>query len=173
MTNKNYKRYSSLHNKLWRPRLEAQLYSFFKHGTKWGWVLNAKSLLLSTGERSGTQLIGGWVSPRACLDRCWTSHQHCHLIPVLSRVKWAWLIRLLISMYVWKKFWKKHTVNAQLSLQWRSTANNYQQQIIPQFGNIKQTFCIKIIIHKTTLKLMPHAPQQAQNLHSADPLAWQ
>ena len=40
-----------------------------------------------------------------------------------------------------------------------------------KFGNIKQTFCIKIIIHKTTLKLMPHAPQQAENLYSDDPVA--
>ena len=46
-----------------------------------GWVVNAKPRPLYPRERSGTHCLGGWVGPRAGLDRCGKSHPHRDSIP--------------------------------------------------------------------------------------------
>ena len=133
MVHENKTRYSSSYNRPGRPRIEEQLHSFFKLGTKAGWVVNAMPQPLYPGERRSTHWIRSWVGPRASLDRCWKSHHHWDLIPIPSRVKWVWYRRIHLlntNVCVGKKIWKIHAVNAQLSLQWRSRANSYQQPII-------------------------------------------
>jgi hypothetical protein len=46
-------------------------YTSWRHGTRWGWVVSVTSQpCLSPWERNpGTQCTGGWVSPRAVLDK--------------------------------------------------------------------------------------------------------
>ena len=47
------------------------LHSFFNLGLLWGQVVNAKYRpLYPPGKRTGAHCTGGWVGPRACLDRC-------------------------------------------------------------------------------------------------------
>jgi hypothetical protein len=46
------------------------LFSFFNLGTRWGCVVNATPRPLYPWERPSTYCIGGWVGPRAGLDRC-------------------------------------------------------------------------------------------------------
>jgi len=41
-----------------------------------GWVVNATPRPLYPRERHGTYCIGGWVGPRAGLDRCGNSRPH-------------------------------------------------------------------------------------------------
>jgi len=53
---------------------EVYLYSFFNLGARWGWVVNATPRPLYPHERPSTHCIGGWVGPRAGLDRCGKSH---------------------------------------------------------------------------------------------------
>ena len=52
------------------------LYSFFNLSARLGWVVNATPQPLYCRERPGTQCIGGWVGPRACLDGCSESRPH-------------------------------------------------------------------------------------------------
>ena len=46
-----------------------------------GWVVNATTWPLYPRERPGTQCIGGWVSPRAGLDRCGISRPALGIFP--------------------------------------------------------------------------------------------
>jgi len=48
-------------------------------------VVNATPELLYPWERPGTHYIGGWVGPRASLDRCRKSRLHQDSIPGPSR----------------------------------------------------------------------------------------
>ena len=41
-----------------------------------GWVVNATPRPLYARERPGAHCIGGWVGPRAGLDRCGKCHSH-------------------------------------------------------------------------------------------------
>ena len=45
-------------------------YSFFNLGARWGGWPTPRPGRFTPGGRPGTHCIGGWVSPRACLDRC-------------------------------------------------------------------------------------------------------
>ena len=56
--------------------VEVYLYSFFALSARWGWVVNATPQLLYPWERPGIHCIGGWVAPRASLDRCRKSCPH-------------------------------------------------------------------------------------------------
>jgi len=58
--------------------VEVQLCSLFNFGARWEWVVNAKPRPLYPRERPGTHCVGGWVGPRAGLDRCGKSR-----LPVL------------------------------------------------------------------------------------------
>ena len=58
-----------------------QLYSFLNLGASWGWVVNATPRQLYPRERPGIHCIGGWVGPRAGLDRCGKSRAHRDSIP--------------------------------------------------------------------------------------------
>jgi hypothetical protein len=49
--------------------VEVYLYSFFNLDARWGWFVNATPRQLYPRERPGTGCIGGWVGPRAGLDR--------------------------------------------------------------------------------------------------------
>jgi hypothetical protein len=57
---------------------------FFNLSTRWGWVVSATTWLLHPQKRLGTHCIGGWVGPRAGLDRCRNHRPHWDLIPGLS-----------------------------------------------------------------------------------------
>jgi hypothetical protein len=50
--------------------VELQLYSFFNLGDRWEWVFKTTTRPLYLRERLGTHCIGGWVGPKAGLDRC-------------------------------------------------------------------------------------------------------
>jgi hypothetical protein len=43
---------------------------FFNFGARWGCVVNATLRLIYIRERPSTRYIGGWVGPKAGLDRC-------------------------------------------------------------------------------------------------------
>jgi hypothetical protein len=61
--------------------VEIYLYCSFNLGARWGWVVNAKPHLLYPWERDLVPIvIGGWVGPRAGLDRCRKSRHHRDLI---------------------------------------------------------------------------------------------
>jgi hypothetical protein len=54
-----------------RAGRELQLYSFFNVAARWGWMVSATPRPLGLRERvPGTYCTGGWVGPRASLDRC-------------------------------------------------------------------------------------------------------
>jgi hypothetical protein len=53
-----------------RGGIEAQLYSFFKRGTIWGWVVSVTLRLFYPRERPGTHCTGGWVGPKTGLEGC-------------------------------------------------------------------------------------------------------
>jgi hypothetical protein len=55
---------------------------FHDHGTRRGWGVSVHALAaLYPWERPGTQCTGGWVGPRAGLDRCRKSRPHRDSIP--------------------------------------------------------------------------------------------
>ena len=55
-----------------------------------GWMVSTTPLPLYPRERPGTHCTGGWVGPRASLDRCGKSRPHRDSIPVASRyTDWA------------------------------------------------------------------------------------
>jgi len=55
---------------------------FFDRGTRRGWgVSSTPRPLFTSGKRPGTHCTGGWVGPRAGLDRCGKSRPHQVSIP--------------------------------------------------------------------------------------------
>jgi hypothetical protein len=73
----------SPYNRPRRPRggVEVLLYFFLNFGPRWMWVVNATTRSLYHRKRPGTHCIGGWVGPRAGLDRCGKSRPHRGTIP--------------------------------------------------------------------------------------------
>jgi hypothetical protein len=57
------------------------LYSFFKLGARWEWVVNATSQLWPPGKRPDAHWIEGWMGPRSDLDVCVSSRPHRDPIP--------------------------------------------------------------------------------------------
>jgi hypothetical protein len=59
-----------------------KLYSFFNLGFRLGWVFNATLRPLYPRKGPGSQCTGGWVGPRAGLDRCGKSRSHMDFDPL-------------------------------------------------------------------------------------------
>lgn len=67
-----------------KPRggLEVVLYSFFKLGARWWWVVKATPKLWPRGKRPGAHWIEGWVGPRSDLEGCVRFYPHRDPIPI-------------------------------------------------------------------------------------------
>ena len=57
---------------------------FLGHSTRRGWGVSVTPRPLHPQERPGTHCTGGWVGPRAGLDRCGNSRSHRDSIPGTS-----------------------------------------------------------------------------------------
>jgi hypothetical protein len=76
-------KWSSPYNRPQRPRegVEVSIYSFFNLCARWGWVVSITPQPLHPRERPGTHCSGGWLGPRAGLDRWEKSRPHGDSIP--------------------------------------------------------------------------------------------
>jgi hypothetical protein len=74
--------YYQKHPHITKPsQTHTQLYSFLNFGARWRWVVNVTPRPFYPRKRPGTHCKGGWVGPRAGLDRCGKSRLHRDSIP--------------------------------------------------------------------------------------------
>ena len=76
-------------------RVNVQLYSFLTTALEEGEGPTSHPSRSLPWERPGTHCTGGWVGPRADLDRCRKSHPHRKLIPGPSTPKSVAILTML------------------------------------------------------------------------------